>query len=238
MTAASDRLRLDCMKKSGSLPRFVPNRVFPIFFICHACLTPSVSAVMKCIEKIPRTREAKRLQTKGERITNSNISRLMHSLIFQISDRPIEADDHINIDLIEAGETVSIDYCMEIESDERNTAIIAFFERTFPQGMFTINPDEETVTYQGGFNEWNSGYIRSLIDKAKAVTEANVFKYAGAAYRLQQAIVNPLDTAILFVTDFTDGMGTAERSRSLMRLISELQIGAKLYIGAILDYHY
>ena len=162
----------------------------------------------------------------------------MHSLIFQISDRPIEADAHINIGLVEAGETVSIDYCMKIEPNERKTAIFAFFERTFPQGMFTINPDEETVTYQGGFNEWNSGYVRSLIDKAKAVTEANVFKYAGAAYRLQQAIVNPLDSSVLFVTDFADGTATVERSRSLMRLISELQIGAKLYIGTILDYHY
>jgi len=40
VTAASDRLRLACVKKSGSLPRFVPNRVFRIFSLATLALRP------------------------------------------------------------------------------------------------------------------------------------------------------------------------------------------------------
>lgn len=40
VTAASDRLRLGCVKKSGNLPRFVPNRVFRIFSLATLALRP------------------------------------------------------------------------------------------------------------------------------------------------------------------------------------------------------
>lgn len=161
----------------------------------------------------------------------------MHSLIFQISDRPIAEDDYIGIDHVEAGEMASIDYCDRIEHPERNNAIHNLVGRTLPSCMFSVNSDGKSLTYHGGFTEWNREYVRSLHDKATAINEATVFKYVGPAYQLQKAIVNPLGTDILFVTDFADGMGTAERSRQLMRIIGELQIGDKLYIGAVLDYH-
>lgn len=161
----------------------------------------------------------------------------MHSLIIQISNRPIAEDNYIGIDHVEAGEMASIDYCDEIEQSERKGVINNLVNRTLPAGMFTINPDGESLTYRGGFTEWCRKYVRSLHDKAMAINEANVFKYIGPAFQLQKAIVNPLATDILFVTDFTDGMGTAERSRQLMCIIGELQIGDKLYIGAVLNYH-
>ncbi len=158
----------------------------------------------------------------------------MHSLIFQISNCPIVEDNYIGIDHVEAGEMASIDYCDEVEQSERKSVIDNLVNRTLPASMFTINPDGESLTYGGDFTEWCRQYVRSLHDKAMAINEANVFKYIGAAFQLQKAIVNPLATDILFVTDLTEGMGTAERSRQLMRIIGELQIGAKLYIGAIL----
>ena len=160
----------------------------------------------------------------------------MHSLIFQISNCPIAEDNYIGIDHVEAGEMASIDYCDEVEQSERKSVIDNLVNRTLPASMFTINPDGESLTYGGGFTEWCRQYVRSLHDNAMAINEANVFKYIGAAFQLQKAIVNPLATDILFVTDLTEGMGTAERSRQLMRIIGELQIGAKLYIGAILNY--
>ena len=43
---ASDRLRLGCMKKSGSLPRFVPNRVFRIFSLATLAFRPLVPSVL------------------------------------------------------------------------------------------------------------------------------------------------------------------------------------------------
>lgn len=161
----------------------------------------------------------------------------MHSYIYQIAEHPIGQDEYIGQDHIEAGEMASIDYCEEIEPSERMAALHNLVGRVLPACMFTINPDGKSLTYHGGFTEWNREYVRSLLGRAASVNEANVFKYIGPVYQLQKAIANPLNTDCIFVTDYCDGSGTAERSRELMRIIGELQIGEKLYIGAILNYH-
>lgn len=161
----------------------------------------------------------------------------MHSYIYQISQFPIGSDEYIGQDHIEAGEMTSIDYCDELNQSERMAALHNLVGRELPACMFTINPDGGSMTYHGGFTEWNREYVRSLLDKAASVNETNVFKYIGPTYQLQKAIVNPLGADSLFVTDYADGIGTAERFRQLMRIMGELQIGEKLYIGAILNYH-
>lgn len=161
----------------------------------------------------------------------------MHSYIYQISQYPIGKDEYIGQDHIVAGEMASIDYCEEIEPSEHMAALHNLVGRVLPACMVTINPDGTSLTYHGGFTEWNREYVKSLLVKATSVNETNVFKYIGPTYQLQKAIVNPLGTDSLFVTEYTDGIGTAERSRELMRIIGELQIGEKLYIGAILNYH-
>ena len=160
----------------------------------------------------------------------------MHSLIFQISNCPIAEDNYIGIDHVEAGEMASIDYCDEVEQSERKSVIDNLVNRTLPASMFTINPDGESLTYGGGFTEWCRQYVRSLHDKAMAINEANVFKYIGAAFQLQKAIVNPLDSVDYYVTE-SDSYGTAERSRDLMLMVGRLEAGAKLYIGEVLGYH-
>lgn len=162
----------------------------------------------------------------------------MHSTIFQIATRPILPDEYVGIDNIEAGEMTSIFYCRETERSERAERINILVGRVLPKGMFSVSPDGETLIYKGGFTEWNRKYAASLVEKASVINDTNVFKYIGPAYQFQKAIVNPLDTDSLFITEFCDCSGTAERSRELMRLIGSLQIGARLYVGAILDYHF
>ena len=54
----------------------------------------------------------------------------------------------------------------------------------------------------------------------------------------KKAIINPLGVDALFVTEFYGGAGTAERSADLMDIIARLKKGDRLYIGAILGYHY
>lgn len=162
----------------------------------------------------------------------------MHSTIFQIADKPIQPDEYVGVDNIEAGEMASIFYAREVEKTERAERIKILVGRILPKDMFAVSPDGETLIYKGGFTEWNRKYTATLLEKANVINETNVFKYIGPAYQLQKAIVNPLDSDTLFVTTFYGRSGTAERSRELMRLIGSLQIGARLYFGAILDYHF
>jgi hypothetical protein len=159
----------------------------------------------------------------------------MHSNIFQISTKPISKERYTNPDNFEGGDMTSLDYAYDIEAEQRSEIIRILAENILPKGMFTLNPDSETLTYNGGMAEWKKEYICNIHNKAKEVNEKNVMDWVGKAFHLQMAIVDPLDTAFLFITE---EYASAERSRELMRLIDCLQEGEQLYIGAILGYHF
>ena len=162
----------------------------------------------------------------------------MHSIIFQISDRPIAKEEHIGIDHIEGGDMTSFDYAYEISEEERKKCIRDIVERILPKGMFTLGEDGETLVFQGGFTEWRKSYLDIIRGKVEEIDEENIMKWVGPAYQLQKAILNPLDTDALFITDFANGYGLAERSRELMTMIGNLQTGERLYIGAVMGYHF
>ena len=142
----------------------------------------------------------------------------MFSTIFQLSNRPIEKREYIGIEHVGQGDMVFMDYTCEIDNEDRKREIKNLAGRILPEGMFTLNADE-TLAYNGGFTEWR-------------------MEWAGTAYHLQKAILNPLATDCLFITEFCDGHGTAERSRELMRLVETLAAGEKLYIGAVIGYRF
>ena len=162
----------------------------------------------------------------------------MHSLIYQISTEPISKANYINMEYIEAGEMTFIDYAYETDTDERKGLIGELAGRILPKGMFTVGQDGETLIYQGGFDEWRKSYLKLIKNRAAAITEADVMKWIGPTYRLQRAIVNPLETDTLFVIDFDTRFALAERSKELMTMIERLDKGAQLYIGTIAGYHF
>lgn len=162
----------------------------------------------------------------------------MHSIIFQISDQPIAKDERIGIDHIEGGDMTSFDYAYENSEEEREECIHDLVERILPKGMFTLGEDGETLIFQGGFTEWRKSYLDIIRGKVEEIDEENIMKWVGPAYQLQKAILNPLDTDALFITDFANGYRLAERSRELMTIIENLQTGERLYIGAVVGYHF
>lgn len=161
----------------------------------------------------------------------------MFSTIFQLSNRPIEKREYIGIEHVEQGDMVFMDYTCEIDNEDRKRGIKNLAGRILPEGMFTLNADE-TLAYNGGFTEWRKTYLDLIRKRTDALTEKNIMEWAGTAYHLQKAILNPLATDCLFITEFCDGHGTAERSRELMRLVETLAAGEKLYIGAVIGYRF
>lgn len=162
----------------------------------------------------------------------------MHSIIFQISDQPIAKEERIGIDHIEAGDMTSFDYAYEYSEEECKESICYLVERILPKGMFTLSEDGDTLVFQGGFKEWKKEYLRTIRSKVEDIEEDNIMKWVGPAYQLQKAILNPLGTDALFVTDFANCYGLAERSRELMIMIGNLQVGKRIYIGAVMGYHF
>lgn len=67
VTPAIDRLRLGCVKKCGSLPRFVPNRVFRIFSLATFALRPLMPSVCLVSKKSPGREKPQGFKQKGEK---------------------------------------------------------------------------------------------------------------------------------------------------------------------------
>lgn len=162
----------------------------------------------------------------------------MHSIIYQISNQPISKEEHIGVDHIEAGDMTSLDYAYETSEEERKENIRCLAERILPKDMFSLSEDGETLVFQSGFAEWRKGNLDTIHTRVADINEENIMEWVGPAYQLQKAILNPLCTDALFVTDFSNGYGLAERSRELMTIIGNLEIGDKLYVGAVFGYHF
>ena len=160
----------------------------------------------------------------------------MHGIIYQISIQPIDPDDYIGVDTVAEGEMADFDYLDDTPEADRHEHIQYLVDHTLPKGMFIIDTDGGTLVYQGGFAEWRKTYLSLLRTKTEAISEENIMEWTGPVYQLQKAIVNPLDSADYFVIEEICN-GSAERSRDLMLLISQLEVGAKIYIGEILSYH-
>lgn len=160
----------------------------------------------------------------------------MHGTIYQIDIKPIEETDILRLENIVAGEMASISYVYENNEDGRQHDIKCLIEHILPKGMFTLSA-ENTLTYNGGFSMWRKAHFDNIKSLSAKLTPANVMKWNGPIGQLKKAIVNPLVTDALFVTDFYGGGGTAECSADLMDMVSGMKRGDKLYLGAILGYH-
>lgn len=160
----------------------------------------------------------------------------MHGIVFQISTSPIDSDDYIGIDTVSEGDMAGFNYLYDTEEGERSELIHDLVERILPKVMFTLDADNETIVYQGGFEEWRKSYLDLIRTKTEAIDEGNIMKWIGPVYQLQKAIVNPLESPDYFVLE-SDSYGTAERSRELMLMVGKLEAGAKIYVGEILGYH-
>lgn len=160
----------------------------------------------------------------------------MHSIIYQISTEPIAEHDFLRIEHIVAGEMASISYVYDNTEEGREHDIKNLMELILPKGMFILSA-ENTLTYKGGFSMWRKSHFDNIKALSNQLTPANVMKWSGPIGELKKAIINPLGTAALFVTEFYGGAGTAEYSADLMDMVSGLKKGDRLYLGAILGYH-
>lgn len=160
----------------------------------------------------------------------------MHSRIFQITTEQVERENYLNEDTLEQGDNVLIDYCAEIDDDEREENIACLVDDILPKGMFT-RMGANIIRYNGGMEQWKAEAIAKIKEKAAALTADNYFHYS-SIYNLKNAVVNPLDTAYLFYTDAEGGQSWAEKSHYFMQFVSGLEEGTLLYIGGVIDYHF
>lgn len=162
----------------------------------------------------------------------------MHSGIFQISVLPLTQEEFVSVDNIERGDMVSMDYAYDISAEERIEKLQTLVRHILPKGMFELDIESAILTYKGGIEAWKKQQMEILKERAGEVKEENMIQWIGPAYQLQKAIVNPLDTSFVFITEACGSFGVAERSRDLMIMANRLKEGDKLFVGAVYGYHY
>ena len=160
----------------------------------------------------------------------------MHSRIFQITKEQAEQENYLNENTLEQGDTASIDYCAEIDLKDREESIAYLVDSILPKGMFT-RLGANILRYNGGMEQWKEETVAKIREKAAALTTDNYFRF-GELYTLKNAVENPLDTAYLFYTDKEGLQSWADQSYDFMCMVNELEEGALLYIGGVIDYHF
>lgn len=156
----------------------------------------------------------------------------MHSKIFQVSTEPIEKDARLSpIELYDNCGDFADYIGDEYHGDER-LAKIQFLAKEFPD-IFDI--DGEVLIYKGLGNFVND-WIGSIREAAQNLTEGNIFN-DGNLYRVRHIVE---DTHYRIFTRFyinnwncyPDSFG------EFIGWLSRLDVGTRIYVGSVIDYHF
>ena len=85
----------------------------------------------------------------------------MQSTIFQITTEKIEESGLLDEDTLHQGDYFELDYCLNIDDDERKRRIETLVNEVLPKGMFTLI-DENTIRYNGGVEIWQEEWVKRM----------------------------------------------------------------------------
>lgn len=162
---------------------------------------------------------------------------IMHSKIFQITQKRVEKDCYLNEDTLMQGAGSFFDYCGEIDEEERQLHIENLVNGVLPKGMFEF-VSKDTIRYLGGADEWKQNFAKAVRLKAEDVIPEKVQEWIGPVYQLEKFLKNPLDTGYWFYLDENGVQSYAEQSYEFLREVCGLEPGTLLYIGGVIDYHF
>lgn len=160
----------------------------------------------------------------------------MHSSVFQITTEKIKEGGLLDENTLHPGDSSGLDYCSDIDDEERKERIEDLVDKILPEGMFTLI-DENTIRYNGGVEIWQEEWVRRIKEKCSLVTANNIQEWR-TLYDLQEAIENPLDAGSRFYDDNCGYSSYSEKSGVFMKSLNDLEAGTLLYIGGVVDYHY
>lgn len=160
----------------------------------------------------------------------------MHSSVYQITTEKVEKGDFLNEDTLFQGNNSELDYCSDIDNEERKERIKDLVNKILPEGMFTLI-DDNTIRYNGGVEAWQEKWVKLLQEKCSLVTAGNIQEWS-TLYHLKEAIDNPLDTESRFYDDCIGCSGYACKSGEFMKSLNDIKPGTMLYIGGVIDYYF
>lgn len=155
----------------------------------------------------------------------------MHSSVYQITTEKIIEGGLLDEDTLHQGDCSGLDYCSNIDDEERKERIENLVNNILPEGMFTLI-DENTIRYNGGVEIWQEEWVKQIKEKCAVVTANNIQEWR-TLYYLQEAIENPLDVGSRFYGDNCGYSSFSEKSGEFMKSLNELEAGTLLRVDSI-----
>lgn len=165
---------------------------------------------------------------------------MAHSRIFQVSIRPIEADDYAQSSDFYDNSGDFADYIGdEVEGDDRKEDIDYLAHEL--RDLFT--PDEpggDTLTYRGedAMEAFKQRWADAIKDAAGKVTAMNILDWHGRYDVKKVCEEAALNTSYRFKIEDWNGDYADTPAELVTYVASKMKKGDKLYVGAVIDYHY
>lgn len=162
----------------------------------------------------------------------------MHSKIFQISTKPIDKDDYKSPDEYYENSGDFADYiCDEVAEEDRQVYIDALAENL--KGVFTpVAPGVFAYNGEQAMREFKKLWAAEILDKAMDLTVDGFFS-SHLLYQIRET-TDCTHTGTSFRVDI-DGW-TGDIAYPFGELIKyadcRLKEGDRIYVGAIIDYHF
>lgn len=160
----------------------------------------------------------------------------MHSAILQISASLLTHDRFIKHHNITPTRGIWIDYVNRLYGTAAVKEVESFVDCENVKPLLALAPDGNLI-YKGGVEEWLENHLQDIQQACNEITVNDILDYpTSATMRLEDALTNPLDVSTLFIEG--DNSNEAESSIALIRLLSRLEPGDKVYVGTVYDYHF
>jgi hypothetical protein len=164
---------------------------------------------------------------------------MAHSRIFQVSIQPIEVDDYaVSSDFYENSGDFADYIGDEQEGDDRKDDIGHLADTL--RDLFTLDEDGEALTYKGetAMAAFKQAYADCLREEADKVTAENILEWQTRYEVRAISKETHLRTDYRFKIEDWNGDFADTPAELISYVADKMKEGEKLYIGAVIDYHY
>lgn len=161
----------------------------------------------------------------------------MHSKIFQVSIQPIEVDDYCSSDDFYENNDFA-DYIGDVLEGDDRKACIGYLADTL-KDLFAYDPNLETLTYkgEGAMEAFKKAWAACLHEEAAKVTADNILDLLPLIHVSRTCEETHLGTSYRFYIENYNGY--AAPAIDLIEYVADkMKAGDKLYIGAVVGYHF
>lgn len=162
----------------------------------------------------------------------------MHSCIFQVGTKPISEDNFYKPEYLYENSSDFADYIGDEYTEEKRADCIKDLAKELEE-IFTLDEKELFFTKKdkASFDKFLEKWAKAIKDSAAKIDKSSVLR-GTSRYKVESACNEThLMSSFRFVIEDYNG-GYAAPMSELIEYVSDMRKGRKIYIGAVIDYHF